>query len=560
MTMVRTYHASGKSSTALIEAVKNRHFKMTEAIIDSDARINTKDCNGENVLFALYYSYDKIIKDIKRAKNDLENAVPYCYTEDKIKEIQEKIAQFENDEETTCHLVRKLVNEDKIDIDDKSDNGKTALDEAIEINATKIAAILSGSDPDTDKSSAIHGNMNIFQAMYNENIEAIKALLKEGIDLQTVCEDKNMYDFVGKSPLGCAFCWFDDLKDIPTMILNLGADPNYRFPNEETAFSTWVSKDHRCKDISIYNGLFDLMKQKGWDFELPVDKEGNTALYYACQKGYRDIVIMLLDNGADTSCVNNRSESPLHAASKSGNKEIIKKLIEKGADINTTDNEGRTPLHLLLNNNCTDASLFLIDQGADTDIADSNGHKAIDYATAHGLREVVSRLSNTSNKDVYGNTPLHQAVYNGQSEVVRTLLQSDKSIINTTNDGGETPLVLACIQNNLVLVNLLIEAGADVCKATLNGNAPIHFAVMSNNKFIGEALLKSNAVVDTQNDNGETPLIIAAKEGYNDCVSVLLQYNANANIADNLQHTPLYYAGERGFNEIVELLLENGAE
>ena len=51
------------------------------------------------------------------------------------------------------------------------------------------------------------------------------------------------------------------------------------------------------------------------------DQEGNTALYYACQKGYRDIVALLLDNDADASCINNRSESPLHAAARSGNKE-----------------------------------------------------------------------------------------------------------------------------------------------------------------------------------------------------------------------------------------------
>ena len=27
-----------------------------------------------------------------------------------------------------------------------------------------------------------------------------------------------------------------------------------------------------------------------------------------------------------------------------------------------------------------------MDQGADTEVADASGHKAIDYATAHGLR------------------------------------------------------------------------------------------------------------------------------------------------------------------------------
>ncbi|MCS2761600.1 hypothetical protein NXV13_11275 [Bacteroides ovatus] len=73
-----------------------------------------------------------------------------------------------------------------------------------------------------------------------------------------------------------------------TMILNGGANPNYRFPNEETAFSVWVSKDYFCKDTEVYKGLLDLMKEKGWNPELPVDTEGNTALALSCRHtGYR---------------------------------------------------------------------------------------------------------------------------------------------------------------------------------------------------------------------------------------------------------------------------------
>lgn len=107
--------------------------------------------------------------------------------------------------------------------------------------------------------------------------------------------------------------------------------------------------------IFLKKGGIDLNKR---------DAEGNTPLYYACLKGYRDIVILLLDNGADAAVANNRSESPLHAAARSGNKEIISRLVEKEIDLNTTDNEGRTPLLCLLDNKRTDAALFLVDQGS----------------------------------------------------------------------------------------------------------------------------------------------------------------------------------------------------
>lgn len=169
-------------------------------------------------------------------EKELDESVQYRYPENKIEEIRSRIARLEDDGETAYRLARRLVEEDKADPEDKSNSGKTAWDAAIENKAMKIAAFLSGSDPDVDELSALHGNMDIFQAMYMKDMEALDAILRSGADLQTVCEHKDMYDFEGKSPLACAFSWFDSIQDAPAMILNGGANPNYRFPNEETAF------------------------------------------------------------------------------------------------------------------------------------------------------------------------------------------------------------------------------------------------------------------------------------------------------------------------------------
>lgn len=123
--------------------------------------------------------------------------------------------------------------------------------------------------------------------------------------------------------------------------------------NNQTFLNACRNGQKSIVQIFLKKGGIDINKR---------DQEGNTALYYACQKGYRDIVALLLDNDADASCINNRSESPLHAAARSGNKEILGKLLQKGADINVTDNEGRTPLICLLDNKRTDAALFLMDR------------------------------------------------------------------------------------------------------------------------------------------------------------------------------------------------------
>ena len=59
-----------------------------------------------------------------------------------------------------------------------------------------------------------------------------------------------------------------------------------------------------------------------------VDEQGLAPIHYACGKGYRDIVKMLLEKDADVNQISNTSVTPLHMAVKSGNKEIIKLLTD----------------------------------------------------------------------------------------------------------------------------------------------------------------------------------------------------------------------------------------
>ena len=93
--------------------------------------------------------------------------------------------------------------------------------------------------------------------------------------------------------------------------------------NNQTFLNACRNGQKSIVQIFLKKGGIDINKR---------DQEGNTALYYACQKGYRDIVALLLDNDADASCINNRSESPLHAAARSGNKEILGKLLQTMKD------------------------------------------------------------------------------------------------------------------------------------------------------------------------------------------------------------------------------------
>lgn len=291
------------------------------------------------------------------------------------------------------------------------------------------------------------------------------------------------------------------------------------------------------------------------------DESGSSPLFLSCQRGARDIATILIAAGADVSLANNESVEPLHMAAKSGNKDIMEMLLGAGAFVDSTDKNGKTPLIYAVKFGKAEAAAFLLGKGADKQIKDNQGNSAVNYASSGGVKAVIDLLMDGAEvKDSYGNTALHQAVFNEQAVIVKEILQSSKGDVVAQNDNGETPLVLSARKNNLQISEMLLGAGANPLDCDENGNAPVHFAASFANKFLMLALIAKDADLSAKNINGQTPLIIAAINGANEVVAQLLATEkCDVNAADNIGHTAVYYASERGYTEIVENLIMAGA-
>jgi len=75
---------------------------------------------------------------------------------------------------------------------------------------------------------------------------------------------------------------------------------------------------------------------------------------------------------------------------------------------------------------------------------DANGYTALMRACMFGnlqeVRTLLGKLANASIKASNGNTALHLACINGQPDIVRLLLKHDKSLLDITNQAGQTPM------------------------------------------------------------------------------------------------------------------------
>ena len=422
---------SGKKTTALIEAVRNRHFRMAEVIVDSGLEIGSTDMNGENVLHLTGSTAGDISSDICKTEEYIACMTESRYPQKQIDEAKVKLATLRKQEKSIFELAKKLLESGLIDPEDKSDTGKTALDLAIEGGfATKVGSLLSGNDPENNELYSRAGGMDIFQALFYKNRTALEALLRLGTELQTTCEHKDMsHVFLGISPLSCALARSD--FEAAELILNAGADPNYCMPDERTAFAVWVGDSRSSGYTGQYIRILELMTQCGWNPGLSVDKAGNTALSFAC--GYvssglgKTAVQYLLKNRAETNTVNLCGQTPLmilyggrywdgyiptlpylprsypYGCKYCGDDEaeVLEILLEAGADPCRKDNWGNTLLHYIAAG-CNDtesrkATEILLDFTLpDVDAVNNEGLTAMDIATSENNESLVKFLLKNS--------------------------------------------------------------------------------------------------------------------------------------------------------------------
>lgn len=122
--------------------------------------------------------------------------------------------------------------------------------------------------------------------------------------------------------------------------------------------------------------------------------DGFTALHLAAFFGHRDIVLSLIQHGADINAVatNPMHVTPLHSALAHHHTDIVQQLLLAGADVNSAQHGGWTPLHQA----AKDGDLVLIRQllqhGADARLTREDGMTPADLAREEGHHDAAQEL------------------------------------------------------------------------------------------------------------------------------------------------------------------------
>ncbi|MCU7615496.1 ankyrin repeat domain-containing protein [Chryseobacterium sp. GMJ5] len=141
----------------------------------------------------------------------------------------------------------------------------------------------------------------------------------------------------------------------------------------------------------------------------------------------------------------------------------------------------------------------------------------------------------------------------GTVEELKNMMKKNPDVINQTNEGGFSPLILACYRGNTEVAKFLMDHVKDVNYKSQEGTALAGLAVKYN-KDLTTYLLEKNADPNIADATGSTPLFWAVKFGNKELIELLLKHKADKSIKDSQGMTPFEYALQTNNKEIINLL------
>jgi len=150
-------------------------------------------------------------------------------------------------------------------------------------------------------------------------------------------------------------------------------------------------------------------------------------------------------------------------------------------------------------------------------------------------------------------TCLAQAVEEGDLVAARAWLK-DGASPNETNDHNTPVLVAAAKYGQRGIVELLLNAGANIDAKTPAGENALHWAACRDHADVAGLLLDRGLKIDEPGNKGMTPLIIAAFLNSTDVLSLLIKRGADLSIKDDDGFTALGKALDWNNREAADII------
>ena len=159
-------------------------------------------------------------------------------------------------------------------------------------------------------------------------------------------------------------------------------------------------------------------------------------------------------------------------------------------------------------------------------------------------------------RGTYESSPLVWAVWRGQEEVVRFLL--DQEGVEERDGKNDTALVEAAWEEHPGVVELLLGAGADPTARNWEGRTALHRAAYYGLVGVLAQMVGKGAQVDARDQDGETAVYWASEGGEEAAVRMLAALGADLALVDKSGRSPLHLAASNNNPRVAAALVELG--
>lgn len=211
----------------------------------------------------------------------------------------------------------------------------------------------------------------------------------------------------------------------------------------------------------------------------------------ALEKGYLSIIHCYMENGGNLNIYDKKGQTPLFLAAKAGDNEMVKCLVKLGANVNAPNKDGLTPLRAALPKWAEKVEghesvlSTLVEEGAElTMITIPSKIQGQEPEIVHPIHLATMLKFNTAVetmlrhgvdreiRDNFSATSLYWAARARNLEAAKILLRWGADVNSRNTPRRRTPLHKAAEEGYLLLVEMLLEAGADPVAVDYKGRVP----------------------------------------------------------------------------------------
>lgn len=195
--------------------------------------------------------------------------------------------------------------------------------------------------------------------------------------------------------------------------------------------------------------------------------------------------------------------------------------------------------------------------------AQSGPTKPLEQAAIEGdadqIKLHIARGTPLNTADQYGYTPLMRAIEGHHAEAAKVIIESGKAKLDAKERDGKTALILAAVNAEREIAEVLIAKGADIKAKDNNEMTALHAAIYASQTEVAALLIEKGADINTADRTGMTPLMLARQRHQTEIAELLRQKGAKEPVSQDSLYGDSPYGGPAPQGPVVAAMPEREA-